>query len=242
MNPKPSSFSAAQPIAMPGTHEAFLQFFLQREKPPARVLDLGAGQGALSIQLLRAGFHLEACDFFPENFKVSEIACQQADITQQLPYSDQSFDIVVAVEVTEHVADHSRLFAEVFRILKPGGRFYVTTPNILSLKSRLRFLAGGFFYSFEPLDPHRTDGLQHVASLTANQYDYRGQLAGFEPVKIFTDKLQKTSLWFSFLLFPLLFLAPVARKTSYLHNRRVLLWGRLLFLLFTKPYKEKSLR
>ncbi|MGC8864171.1 MAG: class I SAM-dependent methyltransferase [Bacteroidales bacterium] len=228
----------ARPIAMPGTHEAFLRFFFQRERPPARVLDLGAGQGALSIKLYQAGFQVEACDFFPENFKIDEVVCQKADITQHLPYLDNTFDIVVAVEVTEHVTDHSRLFAEVFRILKPGGRLYVTTPNILSLKSRLRFLTSGFFYSFQPLHPQRNDGLQHVASLTADQYDYLGQLAGFEKVATFTDKIQKTSFGLSFLLFPLLILAPAARKTHYLHNRRVLLWGRLLFLLFKKSDRK----
>lgn len=223
------------PIAMPGTHEAFLRFFLKNTKPPAQVLDLGAGQGAMSLKLLQQGFHVEACDFFPENFRLKEITCKKADVTQHLPYDNQSFDIVVAVEVTEHVVDHLQFFKEVFRILKPGGHFFVTTPNILSLKSRFRFLSAGFFYSFDPLDPHRCDGLQHVASRTADQYDYIGQSAGFAPMKIYTDKKQNSSRWLYYLLFPLWRFAPLAIKTRYKHNQKVLLLGRLLFLVYQKP-------
>ena len=235
MNDKNTLPTEARPIAIPGTHEAFLGFFLMRENPSARVLDLGAGQGALTLKLLQAGFSVEACDYFPENFRLEGITCQKADITTQLPYESQSFDIVVAVEVTEHVTDHTRFFSEVFRILKPGGRFYATTPNILSVKSRFRFLSAGFFYSFQPLDAGRRDGLQHVASLTADQYDYLGQLAGFTPVEIHTDKEQKSSRWLYYLLFPVWKLAPLARKTRYRHNQRILLLGRLLFLVYTKP-------
>lgn len=229
--------SEVLPIAMPGTHEAFIEFFLKHEQPPARVLDLGAGQGALTLRLLQTGFTVEACDFFPENFRIERVNCQRADITDSLPYADEYFDIVVAVEVTEHVVDHSRLFSEVFRILKPGGRFYVTTPNILSLKSRARFLSSGFFYSFQLLEPTRRDGLQHVASLSADQYDYLGRVAGFEPVSFNIDKIQRTSLWLYILLFPLWKFSPLARKTRYRHNHRLLLLGRLLFLHYTKPLR-----
>jgi len=45
---------------------------------------------------------------------------------------DCSFDIITAIEVIEHIPDDSRFVREVFRILKPGGIFYLTTPNGIS--------------------------------------------------------------------------------------------------------------
>lgn len=61
--------SKALPIAMPGTHEAFLEFFLKHEQPPARVLDLGAGQGALTLKLLQTGFTVGSLRFLSRKFQ-----------------------------------------------------------------------------------------------------------------------------------------------------------------------------
>lgn len=46
-----------------------------------------------------------------------------------LPFAEASFDLVIAVNVLEHIDDPVRLFAEVRRVLKPGGVFIVRTPN-----------------------------------------------------------------------------------------------------------------
>ncbi|HEC35639.1 MAG TPA: class I SAM-dependent methyltransferase [Anaerolineae bacterium] len=46
-----------------------------------------------------------------------------------LPFSDESFDLVIMVEVIEHVPDKETLMAEVARVLRPGGLLYLTTPN-----------------------------------------------------------------------------------------------------------------
>jgi len=60
-----------------------------------------------------------------------------------------------------------------------GGKFYVSTPNILSMKSRFRFLFRGFPYAFKPLVMNQHDGMQHVASLSLNQYNYLALKHGF---------------------------------------------------------------
>ena len=56
----------------------------------------------------------------------------------------------------------------------------ITTPNILSLKSRMRFLLSGFYYSFEPLDHKQQDGLQHIAALTYDQFKYLAESNGYD--------------------------------------------------------------
>ena len=95
----------------------------------------------------------------------------------------------------EHVNDHENFFREASRILRPGGRLYISTPNILSLKSRIRFLLSGFYYSFRPLEKRNYDGLQHVASLTLDQYNYIAIRQGFHAAEVEIDKQQSTSRW-----------------------------------------------
>jgi len=220
---------------MPGVHSRFLDFFKNRSEPSGlTVLDLGAGQGALTQRLYDMGFEVHACDLFPEYFKFEKVECTRVDVTESFPYPDNKFDLVIAIEVTEHILDHENFFREINRILKPGGRLYVSTPNILSMKSRFRFLFQGFVYAFKPLELENYDGLQHVASLTLDQYNYLAVKYDFGTAEIGVDRIQSTSRWLYFLLNPLLWLIRKIKGFSPMHNQKKLLLGRLLFMVFHK--------
>lgn len=52
----------------------------------------------------------------------------QADVTS-LPFSNDSFDVVICSEVLEHIEDHRRSVAELVRVLRPGGNLVVTVPR-----------------------------------------------------------------------------------------------------------------
>lgn len=220
-------------IAMPGTHQSFLKHFKSCSIPSdKRILDLGAGHGAFTQKLYEIGYNVSACDLFPEIFEFDEIECKKVDITQTFPYADNSFDIVIAVEVSEHIVDHEMFFSELSRILVPGGTLYISTPNILSLKSRMQFLFRGFFYSFAPLDMANNSGLQHVASMTLDQYNYVAIKNGFKAAKYNIDKKQNTSKILLILIYPFIWFNSKFRKIKSIHNELELLLGRLLFLTF----------
>ncbi len=222
-----------RPIAMPGTHRSFLKYFNDLgHGQELKILDIGAGHGAMTKKLHEMGFDIKACDLFPENFHYEKVECAKADITKELPYADNSFDLALAVEVSEHILDHERFFSEASRVLKPGGTFYLSTPNILSMKSRIRFLFRGFYYSFNPLDQDRYDGLQHVTSKTLDQYNYVAYKNGFNFAQIDIDKKQKSSKAILFFLTPFLWMNSRIKKVPKLHNHSKLLTGRLLFLGF----------
>jgi SAM-dependent methyltransferase len=232
-----------EPITMPGVHSRFLEFFKERSEPgDLTVLDLGAGQGALTQRLFDMGFEVHACDLFPEYFKFDRVECTRVDITEPFPYPDNKFDLIIAVEVTEHILDHENFFREINRILKPGGRLYVSTPNILSLKSRFRFLFQGFVYAFKPLELENYDGLQHVASLTLDQYNYLAVKHNFSTAELGMDRIQSTSRWLYFFLNPFLWLIRMIKGYSPMHNQKKLLLGRLLFMVFHKnqPIRHMS--
>ncbi len=218
---------------MPGTHKSFLKHFTNfGHSKTIKILDIGAGHGAFTKVLFDMGYDVSACDLFPEKFMFDSVVCKKADITNALPYTDNSFDLVIAIEVSEHITDHEIFFREIYRILKPKGQLYLSTPNILSLKSRLRFLFSGFFYSFSKLDIENNDGLQHVASRTLDQYNYIAGRNGFEKANVEIDKKQNTSIWLFIFLFPFIWINKNIRKTSNFHNTNKLLLGRLLFLNF----------
>lgn len=221
-----------KPIAMPGTHQKFLEYFKKQSFDKSlKILDVGAGHGAFSKTLFDMGYdNLSACDFAPEIFMYDKIKCEKVDITQKFPYADNTFDLVVAIEVSEHICDHEVFFKEISRILKPKGRLLLSTPNILSLKSRFRFLFQGFAYSFGPLEYKKYDGLQHVSSLTLDQYNYVAIKNGFKEARYDIDKRQNTSKWLLLLFFLPIWISRKLKKRPIFHNTKKLMLGRILFL------------
>ncbi len=86
---------------------------------------------------------------------------------ESLPYPAESFDIVTCTEVIEHLENYRRLIREIFRVTKPGGSVIFSTPNILNLQSRLRFLFFGFWNLFGPLPVGRAETYSTVGHITA---------------------------------------------------------------------------
>ena len=217
---------------MPGIYQKFLPYFRKRlPNTQAHVLDVGAGHGAFSKEIHEQGYRVTACDFAPEIFYYDKVKCHQADLTRSLPFEDNAFDAIVAMEVMEHILDHEVFFREAQRVLKPGGVLFISTPNILSFKSRVRFLFTGFFYSFQPIEMPNSDGLQHVASLTLDQYNYIAARHNFSPPRVDFDKQQSTSQWLM-VLYPFARLYSRLRKLPPVHNTLGLLTGRVLFLQY----------
>ena len=108
---------------------------LGRGSPPAfeRGLEVGAGTGYFSLNLVRAGVLREAVctDISPrmletlrdnaERIGVHTVETLAAD-AERLPLPDESFDLVFGHAVLHHVPDVERAFAEFHRVLRPGGR------------------------------------------------------------------------------------------------------------------------
>lgn len=109
-----------------------------------KALDVGCGGGFSCEYMAARGVSVSGID---QSKKCIEAATQHAIISgfeieyrcgvaEQMPYADQSFDVVVCVDVLEHVEDVNRVIAEIFRILKPNGLFFFDTIN-RNFKSRL---------------------------------------------------------------------------------------------------------
>lgn len=124
-----------------------------------RVLDIGAHWLHQSIIWRLAGFELTAVDLpgtFEEqnvidiaaHFNVRLLKCPNLELAHELEaLPDDSADVILFTEIIEHITFNPvMLWRQLYRVLAPGGRIVVTTPNYYSAKGRawrpLRFMAG----------------------------------------------------------------------------------------------------
>jgi SAM-dependent methyltransferase len=112
--------------------------------PGRRVLDLGCRYGALT-SIYATGNQVVGLDVDREALQQAAtlgIETQWADVEEGLPFEDETFDVVVAGELLEHLREPDALIRESHRVLRPGGTFIGSVPNAYRLKNRVRFLAG----------------------------------------------------------------------------------------------------
>jgi malonyl-CoA O-methyltransferase len=114
-----------------------------------RVLDLGCGTGRHTLALAQAGAQVTALDQSPEMMAVAHHKLQGYPVEWlihslpvPLPLPDETFALVVAGLVVEHVADVPMLFREAVRVLCPGGRFVLSAlhPDRTAAGQRARFI------------------------------------------------------------------------------------------------------
>ena len=193
-----------------------VQNYLEESETPRRILDLGTGSGAL-IQAIAELYeakgwpvneYLLAADINDEKFQ-AHVPFQHIDLFQPLDLQGQTFDLIIMQEVLEHIRRAYLLLEEIRATLNPGGRFLFSVPNIMHMKSRLRFLASGRFYCYDAPSCEIEDigGCHgHINPLPIQYWDYGLRFAGFSNVRYRTDRLKRGAIGLSLLFAPVLWL------------------------------------
>lgn len=169
------------------------------------MLDLGCGDGDYSRKLKDMGYDVVAGDIDVNRFRYkNEIEFKKCDITKEMPFADKTFDYVLLMEVVEHLRNPYVVLPEINRIIKEGGYLIASTPNILNLNSRLRFLFEGAYNYFRepPLDqvenPREVIFNLHLFPYRYHELEYLLSASGFKVSNIFTSVYEGYGL--SFLL------------------------------------------
>jgi ubiquinone/menaquinone biosynthesis C-methylase UbiE len=123
-----------------GRHDLVLTFLHKTFGPPPntlRILDIGCGTGAMS-QKMTAWGEVTSADFSP----LALDFCRRRRLTRvceadamDLPFEDDLFDVIVALDILEHLPDDCAAMREFHRVLRPGGYVVATVPAYESLWS-----------------------------------------------------------------------------------------------------------
>jgi SAM-dependent methyltransferase len=108
-----------------------------------RVLEVACGRDGFVRELASAAARVTECDFsflalcvarrkIAEASSDSPAALVHGDV-QQLPFADDSFDLIASCETIEHVLDVRMAILEMHRVTRPGGKLFRTTPNYANL-------------------------------------------------------------------------------------------------------------
>jgi ubiquinone/menaquinone biosynthesis C-methylase UbiE len=133
-----------------------------------RLLEIGCGRGGFSSwlgeqdkrpeEIIAADFSEKALEIGKkqaDNRMITGINWLQADM-QDIPLDSDSVDTVISFETIEHVPNPKKAIDEVFRVLKPGGKFFLTTPNYFGSTGFYRvyvnFFRGGFSECGQPIN------------------------------------------------------------------------------------------
>ena len=180
------SYRGIPVLADPGLHEQLARIVQSVLPKGARILDCGAGQGALSQRLLDLGYEVYSADKESAGFK-AETRFEQIDLddTKQFAaYSERHaelFDMVLSVEVIEHLENPWEYIRCVKGLVRPGGYILLSTPNVTSWYSRVMFFLTGRLHQFGDgdrsyghINPIFEDELRLIAQRTDLAIEYVG--------------------------------------------------------------------
>jgi SAM-dependent methyltransferase len=178
------------------------------------------------------------------------------DLGDGLPFPDESFDCAVSLEGVEHLENPFLFLRELHRVLRPEGLLLLTTPNTVSVRSRIRFFGSGFFHQDpRPLREARRDPMHHISLQTLSELRYEMATSGFRIRSVGHTHVKPVSLWYSvFVPWIALYTAVAFRKekdpVQRQANRGILrallspsaLFGENLLITATRTSPESQMR
>ena len=124
---------APAPDRLP-SYQRLLRFVSERVTPAGKLIDIGAASCVFAKFANDAGFDAVACDYSDEALAYGREHYQVTTLqspAEKIDAPDDSFDVVTIFHTIEHLPDPMQVLRELHRILKPGGKIFLETPNYL---------------------------------------------------------------------------------------------------------------
>lgn len=141
-------------------HYELVVKFLSHFPKKLKLLDAGCGEGYLAKRLVKIGFNVHACDTDKKVFAYKNIPFTSVNLNKGLSYKNNSFDIIVCLEVIEHLENPWFLISEFHRVLRDDGTLIISSPNISNCLARIYYLFTGKIWLF---NEHYTDHINPVS-------------------------------------------------------------------------------
>ena len=127
-----------------------------------RLLDIGCGGGLLSEPMARMGFDVVAADASEKNIKTASVHAQEQNLqidyrnttAEALAAAGERFDVILNMEVIEHVADMNLFLTSCASMLKPGGMMFVATINRTAKSYALAIVGAEWVLGWIPRGTH----------------------------------------------------------------------------------------
>jgi 2-polyprenyl-3-methyl-5-hydroxy-6-metoxy-1,4-benzoquinol methylase len=166
--------------AAPGVHEYAVELVRAALPEGGRVLEVGAGCGALAVRLRDAGFDVVPTDLDPPHEWIHRLDLDDPE------WSDETrgpFDMVVCVETLEHVENPRQVLRSIRALLRDGDRLLVSTPNVTHPHSLLKMVLRGAPVFFGPKHYYQPG---HITMLPDWMLTEHVRQAGFDRIEVRT--------------------------------------------------------
>lgn len=119
--------------------------------PDSRVLDIGCARGYLAEKLADKGctvfgIELSRADAEAARQHCAEVLQADVEALTELPWDKQSFDVILLMDLLEHLREPAQVLRLLRQYLKPSGIMVITLPNVANWRIRFRLLAGKWDY------------------------------------------------------------------------------------------------
>lgn len=131
----------AEPILEPILRRLRLSKVLKHIPPNVILLDIGCGTKATFLRYVSPRIQKGVgVDFKVDPFESENLTVSQLRFSGQLPFPDDTFDVVTMLAVLEHIEYEAAMVKEIYRVLVPGGKLILTVPSVWA-QPVLEFLA-----------------------------------------------------------------------------------------------------